>query len=63
LPLVNKLSSNRIYFDSPFTPIVSNNFLTSALNFDSYKYTSVNGVAGMLQGKEEQLPAYFTNAY
>lgn len=63
LSLFNKFSSNRIYLDSPYSPIVSNNPLLNFLNFDSYKSTFVEGVPTVLQGKEEQLPSYLISTY
>jgi hypothetical protein len=57
------LSANRIFFDSPFSPIASNNVVLNALNFDDYKNSFIEGIPTVLQGKEEQLPPYLLNTY
>jgi hypothetical protein len=63
LTLFNKLASNRIYLDSPYSPIVSNNFSLNFLNFDNYSSTFVESTPTVLQGKEEQLPSYLISTY
>lgn len=63
LSLLNKLSSNRIYFDSPYNPIISNNPYLNTLSFDSYRYTFIENTPSTLQGKEDQLPNFLITAY
>jgi hypothetical protein len=59
----SKFSSNRVYFDSPYNPIFSNNPFTGTLNFDNYKNTFVENIPTLLQGKEEQIAPYIMNTY
>jgi hypothetical protein len=58
-----KLAPNRTYFDTPFSPITTNNLKLSALDYDNFKHTFVSGTPTFLQGKEEQLPVYLMNTY
>lgn len=61
--LVNKLASNRIYFDSPFAPIVSNNPLVSSLNYDDCRNTFVEDTPTVLQSKDEFMPTFVPSIY
>lgn len=63
LNVFNKLASNRVYFDSPFSPIISNNPNVSSLNYDNYRNTFIENSPTALQGKEEQIPSYLLNTY
>lgn len=63
LQLFNKYSANRIYLDSPNSPIMSNNPHISTLNFDSSKDTFIEDVPTFFQGKEDQLPAHLVTTY
>ncbi len=63
LSLFLQLSSNKTYFDSPNSPIVSNNAFSIASNYDDCKNTFIENVPTILQGKEDSLPLFITSAY
>lgn len=63
LVTLNKIASNRISYDYPYSPIASNNSLISSLNHDSHKYTFVEGTPSVLQGKEELMPGFLSSTY
>ena len=63
LELFNKFSTNRVFFDSPYSPITSNNLLTNTLEFDNYKNTFIENNPTILQSKDDQLPFFITTAY
>jgi hypothetical protein len=52
-----------VYYDFPYSPIVSNNPSVVSLNFDNPKFSFIDGTSTVLQGKEEQLPSYLTSIY
>jgi len=59
----NKLSSNRVGYDYPYSPVSSNNVLVNSLNHDSHKFTFIDGTPSVLQGKEELMPIFLPNVY
>ena len=59
----SKLISNKISFDYPYSPVLSNNLLISPFNYDSHKYTFVENTPVTLQGKEELMPSFLTSIY
>ena len=60
---VSKLLPTRLSYDYPYSPILSNNFYTNFLNYDSQKLTSISGVPTIYQGKEELMPLFLPNSY
>jgi len=52
-----------VFFDSPYTPIVSNHPVFNTLTFDDCKHTFAENSPVILQGKEEQLPLFLMSTY
>lgn len=63
LNTTNKIGSNRISYDYPYSPIASNNAMVNSLNHDSHKFTYLPDTPIVLQGKEELMPTFLTNIY
>jgi len=61
--MVNKLASNRLYFDAPHSPIVSNNPLIKAVNYDDCLNVFTEDTPIVLQGKEELMPNFVPLVY
>lgn len=58
-----RLFNNRISFDYPYSPILSNNLSVNPLNYDSHENTFIEDTPSILQGKEELMPNFLTNIY
>jgi hypothetical protein len=61
--VVNKIASNRIYFDSPYTPVVSNNPFVKTMGYDDCVNVFTEDVPVVLQGKEELIPNFLPLVY
>jgi len=59
----SKILINRANQDYPHSPVVSNNSLTSILQYDSRATTLIDGVPTVLQSKEEAIPASLASIY
>jgi heme/copper-type cytochrome/quinol oxidase subunit 2 len=62
LELINKLKSNKVFIEYPYSPIISNNFKISLLDYDNYKNTLTDTPIA-LQGKEELIPNFILSSY
>jgi heme/copper-type cytochrome/quinol oxidase subunit 2 len=60
---VNKIASNRLYFDSPYSPIVSNNPFIEAKGYDDCVNVFTEDTPVVLQGKEELMPNFLPLVY
>lgn len=61
--LFSKIASNKIYLDSPHSPIVSNNIFYNSFNYDNCKKTLIPNVPTMFQNKEDLFPSYLYSIY
>lgn len=61
--LLNKIGANKIYLDSPHSPIVSNNIFYNSLNYDNCKNTNIPFIPTMFQNKEDLFPTYVYTTY
>lgn len=59
----NKLFNNKISFDYPYSPVLSNNLSINPLNYDSHENTFIENTPTILQGKEELMPNFLTSIY
>lgn len=59
----NKLSSVKISFDYPYSPIASSNPSIYTLDYDNLNNTDIENSPSVLQGKEEIMPTFLANIY
>jgi hypothetical protein len=58
-----KLSTNKITFDYPYSPITSNKPTFNHSKYDSVKNSFTKDTPSMLQGKEETMPNFLPSVY
>jgi hypothetical protein len=58
-----KLTTNKLNFDSPVSPIPSNLSYLKLLEYDQTKTSTLEKVPTILQGKEDGVPNFITSAY
>lgn len=63
LNTVQKIPTNKLFFDYPYSPIISNHCTINSINYDDLSNSFSNETPTVLQGKEELMPAFLPNAY
>lgn len=65
---INPISSHRrlsahIFFDYPYSAVISNNPSTNVTDYDNLNKTNIADIPTVLQGKEESTPLFLSNLY
>ncbi len=60
---INNLLNSKLNFESPYSPIPSNKYCYNLSDFDNPKFSQLDDVSLILQGKEDQIPFAFLSAY
>lgn len=63
LDVTGKLMSNRLYFDYPHSPIISNNPFFSFFDYDQFRTSLDSNTPLLFQSKEELIPSFLPLIY